>query len=43
MEEVLECTVCGKIFSMKEALEKHAEKMHGTDKVIEEGKGLFNL
>ncbi|GEM_PF-3414681 len=43
MEQVLECTVCGKIFSMKEALEKHAEKNHGTEKIVEERKGLFNL
>ncbi len=42
MAEVLECTECGKVFSKEETVEKHAKRVHGTDKVERE-KGLFNL
>lgn len=42
MEEVLECNECGKVFSMEETLEKHANREHGTNK-IEKDKGLFSL
>ncbi len=43
MTEVLECTECGKVFSTEETVEKHANRAHGTKKVIEEKGGLFDL
>jgi len=42
MEEVLECTSCGKVFSAEETLKKHAERVHKTNK-LEKSSGLFNL
>jgi uncharacterized C2H2 Zn-finger protein len=42
MEEVLECNECGKVFSIEETLEKHAQRIHGTGR-IEKDKGLFSL
>ena len=42
MAEVLECTKCGKVFSKEETVKKHAERVHGTNKIKQE-KGLFNL
>lgn len=36
MSEVLECTACGKVFSNEETIEKHAKRVHGTNKVEKE-------
>lgn len=43
MAEILECTECGKVFSTEETVEKHADRVHGKNEVIEENGGLFNL
>lgn len=42
MEEILECSKCGKVFSREETLEKHAKRLHGSNR-IEKDEGLFRF
>lgn len=43
MAKVLECTACGKVFTKKETVEKHAKRIHGTNEVIKQKGKLFDL